>query len=120
MDMKNKELGHQGEEIVEDYLIKKGYLILENNYLKRVGEIDLIVFDPKKEELVFVEVKTRRTSTFGYPEEAVTLKKLGKIEKTALNWLKENGKLDHPWRIDIVALELEKGEKITHFENVTI
>lgn len=115
----NQKLGHQGELLAEDELIKKGYLILEQHYLKRVGEIDLIAFDQKEKEIVFVEVKTRRTDTFGYPEEAVTEKKLEKLEKTALSWLEENKKLDNPWRIDIMSVEIGKELKITHLENVT-
>lgn len=116
----NQKLGRQGEQLAEDELIKKGYLILEHHYLKRVGEIDLIAFDPKANEIVFVEVKARRTKTFGYPEEAVNEKKLKRIERAALTWLEENEKLDNPWRIDIMSISVAPGINILHFENVTL
>lgn len=116
--MHQKNLGQQGEQIVESYLSDKGYMLLERNFLKRSGEIDLIFQD--NDEIVFIEVKTRRTKTFGRPEEAVDGRKIKKIEKTALEWLKKNKKLDSLWRIDIIALELEGESKITHFENVTL
>lgn len=118
--MDHKKLGKVGESLVEDYLIKKGYLILDNNYLKRVGEIDLVTFDPQKKEIAFIEVKTRRTKTFGHPEEAVTKNKLLKIEKAALSWLDENKKFEEPWRIDILSVEFKKEPVIIHLENVTL
>jgi len=103
--------------MVESYLSQKGYIILERNYLKRSGEIDLIAKD--KDEIVFIEVKTRKTDTYGKPEEAVGPNKIKKIEKTAHQWLISNKKLDTHWRIDIIALELNKKTKITHLKNVT-
>jgi len=113
-----KKLGQQGEKIVENYLCKKGYLLLERNFLKRSGEIDLIVKD--KDEIVFIEVKTRKSQTYGRPEEAVGPSKIRKIVKTANQWLSINKKLDTPWRIDIIALELNKTINITHLKNVTL
>jgi len=116
----NKNLGQQGEQMIESYLSEKGYEILERNYRKKTGEIDLIARSPKKDEIVFIEVKTRKTGTYGRPEEAVDLRKLRKIEKTALFWLNENRRADMLWRIDILALELLKEPKITHLENVSL
>ena len=104
--------------MVESYLCEKGYLLLERNFLKRSGEIDLIAQD--KDEIVFIEVKTRKTQTYGRPEEAVGPSKIRKIEKTANQWLSINKKLDTPWRIDIIALELQEKTNITHFRNVTL
>lgn len=106
--------------MVESYLCEKGYLLLERNFLKRTGEIDLIANDPGKDEIVFVEVKTRRSKTYGHPEEAVGHAKIRKIEKTAHQWLSTNKKLDRAWRIDIIALELGDKPSITHLENVTL
>lgn len=118
--MHNKDLGQQGEQIIESYLSEKGYEILERNYQKKTGEIDLIAKSPEKDEIVFIEVKTRKTGTYGRPEEAVDQRKLKKIEKTALFWLNENRKTDILWRIDVLALELQGGIKITHLENVSL
>ncbi|MFH0838096.1 MAG: YraN family protein [Patescibacteria group bacterium] len=118
--MYNQDLGQQGEQLIESYLTGKGYEILEQNYRKKTGEIDLIAKSPKKDEIVFIEVKTRKSGTYGRPEEAVDLRKLKKIEKTALLWLNENGKTDVLWRIDVIALELQSETKITHLENVSL
>lgn len=106
--------------MIESYLSEKGYEILERNYQKRIGEIDLIAMNPKKDEIVFIEVKTRKTGTYGRPEEAVDQRKLKKIEKTALLWLNENRKTNVLWRIDVLALELKSETKITHLKNVTL
>jgi len=116
----NKDLGQRGEQLIKSYLSEKGYEILERNYQKRTGEIDLIAKNPKKDEIVFIEVKTRKSETYGRPEEAVDMKKLKKIEKTALFWLNENRKTDVLWRIDVLTLELQNKSKITHFENVSL
>jgi len=116
----NQSVGKQGETMAERYLKEKGYSILAKNFLKRSGEIDLIAKDPQNQELVFVEVKTRRSNTFGYPEEAVTQKKLDKIEQTALQWLEEKDFSDHHWRIDVIAVELQKNKKITHLKNISL
>lgn len=118
--MDNKQVGKLGEELAEKFLLEKGYQMMEKNYLKRVGEIDLIAFDPKKQEWVFIEVKTRRSKTFGHPEEAITKNKVEKMEKTALNWLGENKKIDQAWRIDVVSVEWGKEKNITHLENVSL
>lgn len=118
--MHNQIIGKRGELMVENYLVEKGYSILQTNYLKRLGEIDLITFDPIKKEIVFVEVKTRTNRNFGYPEEAVTSRKLIKMERAALSWLKENGKIDEAWRMDIISVEMGKSPQIIHLENVTL
>jgi len=106
--------------MVESYLAKKGYDVIERNYRNKTGEIDLIALSPKHDELVFIEVKTRKSSVFGHPEEAVDFRKLKKIEKTALFWLQENPAYHRSWRIDILALEIGEKTKITHLENVTL
>ena len=106
--------------MIESYLAKKGYEILERNYRKKTGEIDLIAKSPGKDEIVFIEVKTRKSSNYGKPEEAVGRGKLKKIEKTALLWLQEYKSVDMLWRIDILALELGDKTQITHLENVTL
>jgi len=113
-------LGKWGENEAEKYLIKNQYQILQKNYQKRAGEIDLVCWDTKMNEIAFVEVKTRRSKAFGEPEEAVTPKKLKKLEKTALHWLSENKKIAQLWRIDIIAIHLGSDHEIIHLKNVTL
>ena len=92
--MNRKSLGNQGEIKAIKFLKEKGYRILEKNYRKRIGEIDIITFDPNFNEYVFTEVKTRRSLKFGYPEESVDENKILKLIETAENWLLENEKFD--------------------------
>ncbi len=117
--MYKQKLGQQGEAFIEKYLIKEGYQVLKKNYRKKTGEIDLIVRSPEN-EIVFIEVKTRRSSKYGKPEEAVDSRKIEKIRKTAEHWILENKYSNQHWRIDIIALELGTEEKITHLKNVTL
>ncbi len=71
--MKNKILGNLGETIAENYLKKSGYNIVCKNFRCSIGEIDIIALN--KNSLIFVEVKTRTSTKFGYPKEAVTYHK---------------------------------------------
>ena len=62
--------GIQGEDIAARYLSGKGYDVRERNVHYRGGELDIVAFDPAQKELVFVEVKSRSSRLFGWPEEA--------------------------------------------------
>lgn len=82
-----KLLGRSGEKRVEKYLKKQGYNILHRNFVTPFGEADLIAQD--KDEIVFVEVKTRLTDSFGSPREAVGADKQRRYRKIAeYYWLK--------------------------------
>ncbi len=109
--------GRQGEKMAAEYLIRKGYEIIQYNYYTRWGEIDLIVWDGYKKELVFVEVKMRRSKKFGYPEEAVDDYKLEKIMNSSDKYLMEVG-YRGAYRFDCVAIELNSAVKITHLKNI--
>ena len=67
--MKAKEIGIIGENIATEFLLKKGFQIIERNFLKPFGEIDIIAKD--NNYLVFIEVKTRKNSNYGFPREFV-------------------------------------------------
>lgn len=118
-----REFGDWGEKISQEYLENKGYKIIDRNYSKRWGEIDLIAESPEK-ELVFVEIKTRelknRPSAF-LPEDSVNFSKQQKLIKTARTFLYENKyPEDIAWRIDVIAIEIDKftrRAKIRHIEN---
>ena len=86
-DVHKKVLGKKGEKLVAEYLKKQGYKILETNYRTPFGEADIIVLD--KDEIVFVEVKTRSSDKFGAPKESVTKKKRETYRKIAqFYWLR--------------------------------
>lgn len=85
-------------------LRKEGYKIVERNYRCLYGEIDIIAMDA--EDIVFIEVKSRKSDNFGSPEDAVGIIKQRKISKVALNYLQEKKLTDHNARFDIVAIRL--------------
>ena len=108
--------GKAGEDTAVDYLAKKGYHILQRNFRFRRGEIDIIAED--RDDLVFIEVKARRSRAYGLPEEALTPAKCRQIRKVARGYLFENKIEDTSCRFDIVAIEYEAGRPvIRHLEN---
>ena len=109
--METKDFGKRGEDEAVEYLRGLGYEILQRNYRKREGEIDIIAFDPKRKEYVFAEVKSRRNRAFGAPEEAVSERKVEKMANTAQRWLAEQGKEKAEWRLDLVILEIGSNGK---------
>ena len=108
-------LGKEGERIAKEFLKKKGYSILQENYRTPFGEIDIIARE--KDVLVFVEVKTRADFTFGSPFEAVNHRKKEKIKKVALSYMKRLKK-ECPARFDVLSINVEDGrEKIEHIRD---
>lgn len=116
--MTNKEIGKYGENLAKKYLENLGYKILDMNYkYSRYGEIDIIAL--YKNELCFVEVKTRRNNKFGTPMEAITKDKLIKIQLSAKNYIQEKKPKFEHCRIDAISIELkENKEEITHIKNI--
>lgn len=114
MPKQNRKFGNWGESLAEDFLRKRNYEILERNFQKQCGEIDIIA---KRENILhFVEVKTRTISSvekFGLPEEAVSRIKQQKIIQTAFSYLYANnypGNTD--WQIDVISI-IRSNEKGT-------
>ena len=118
--MQNKVKGKQGEKIAEEYLKNKGYEILDKNFhYSKIAEIDLVA--KIENEIAFVEVKTRTTSAFGEPEEAVDYRKLQNIFMASQFYLKEKNIKNLKPRIDVISIILnEKEFKIRHIENVSL
>jgi putative endonuclease len=109
--MDRKELGKKGEELALRFLKKNGYRVIEKNYVCKMGEMDIIA--KEKDTLVFIEVKTRTSNTFGPPQLAVNPKKQSQMSKVALYFLKEKKLEDVKARFDVVAILLgPKGEEI--------
>lgn len=95
-----------------------GLEILERNWHCSQGEIDLIARDGR--QLVFVEVKTRRSQRFGAPEEALTVRKRRRIQRAAWTYLEQHDKLQAQWRVDVVAVVQNRAgelDRLEHFEN---
>jgi putative endonuclease len=115
-DMRKISTGKEGEKIAADFLKKNGYRITEINFRCPIGEIDIIARD--KNELVFVEVKARKSSALGYPEQAVGAKKQKKMSQLALWYLQTKKLNDTRARFDVVAiLMLPSGNDIRLIRN---
>lgn len=115
----NIHLGKWGERVAEEYLLGRGYIILDRNYRTAFGEIDLIAQDGST--LVFVEVKTRTSNAYGYPEDAISNQKKEHLLASAQTYLQTLSETDQDWRIDVLAIERRGSQKspvITHFENI--
>lgn len=107
MFKQKKYLGNSGESRAASFLIDNGYKILAKNYRTKSGEIDIVASD--KDTICFVEVKTRSTDRFGFPQEAILNSKKRRIAKTALLFLKEKKLLDKKARFDVVAIIFQRG-----------
>ena len=129
MKNNNIKIGKIGENLACEYLVNKGYKIIERNFRKPWGEIDVIV-KSKDKTLVFVEVKTivyRQTSKI-LPEENLTKSKLIKLKRTCALYAGHNENLindSRGWRIDLLAITMPdkltmsyKNCVISHYENI--
>ena len=110
--MQKNIFGKKGEIIAANYLKKQKYKILEMNYKNKIGEIDIIAKD--KNYLVFVEVKTRMSSAFGDPLEAIDEEKQFKIRSVATIYLMKNRLLETPVRFDAIAVLGDEEHEIRH------
>lgn len=120
MKQDSRLLGAWGEAQTAAFLRQKGYSIRAANYRTRQGEIDLIA--EYEGMLIFVEVKTRRSTTFAQPMEHVTPHKLKRMQLAALAYLAENN-CDWPTRFDVAEViapeQLTQPPKAIHYlENV--
>lgn len=114
-----KRLGGWGETMAAEYLVGIGYVILERNFRTQYGEIDLVA--QIEDILVFVEVKTRTSRKFGYPEESISPKKKEHLLASAQAYVQSHQELERDWRIDVLAIEQVGSNslpEITHFENI--
>lgn len=108
-----RDLGRQGEEIAEQFLQARRYVLVERNYRCLYGEIDLVMQD--RETLVFVEVRSHTGSTFGDPLESVTLRKQRQIAKAASHYVLRHKIENRPLRFDVIGVQWEHGAaRVTH------
>ena len=115
----NLKTGQLGEKIAKEYLEKKGYKIIDQNYRTKFAEIDLIA--KKGEELIFIEIRTKTSNLFGSPEESLNPRKLRKLFFSAKSYASRIG-WSGPFRIDAVCVVLDQTnntvEKINHYQNI--
>jgi putative endonuclease len=129
MSHSRQSLGHWGEAKAAEYLTSQGYEIIGCNVRTPYGEIDLVARqvdrpdlprDPSPSTLVFIEVKTRASQRFGYPEVSVTPRKQAHMLASAQAYLQEHPELQSVWRIDVIAIQrFQMGEEVVikHFVN---
>ena len=111
----HNDFGKLGEELAVNYLIGKGYEILERNWRNIHKEIDIVAKDGQY--LVIVEVKARQTDEYGDPDIAVTKKKQRMLIAAANAYILKNG-LDTETRFDIISIIFRNGEPvIEHIED---
>jgi putative endonuclease len=110
----NRRLGEWGERQARLHLAAKGYTVVANNFRCRAGEIDIVVC--QGDELVFVEVKTRRGDAFGQAVESVSPARAERLAAVAEEFMQSHLSGDYhsgtQWRIDLVCLNLDRSGKL--------
>jgi putative endonuclease len=112
--------GALGEKMAVDYLKRQNYRILETNFRTRNGEIDIIAIDQNDNPpvLTFIEVKTRKTTEFGTPLEAIGYYKLKALVRTAQFYTISRRGLPESLRMDAVSVLLHPNNTLAHLELV--
>lgn len=100
--LRNRLFGNDGERLAARYLRQQGLKILARQWNGRLGEIDLVARDGRT--IVFVEVKTRRSTVGGRPEEAVDFAKQRQLTRAGYEWIKRYGREGWSYRFDVVAI----------------
>ena len=121
MPSAKRKFGDFGERIAEEYLTKKGYKVIEKNYQKPWGEIDLVA--KKDNSIVFFEVKTRDKKNVEHysAESAINSDKIRKLQKICETYLLERKYgINQLWQIDVIAIAIDKEKMestVNHIEN---
>ncbi|OUQ87964.1 YraN family protein [Brevibacillus brevis] len=102
MSDRRRLLGQRGEQLAEGYLVNKGFCIVDRNVRTKRGEMDLIALDGKC--LVFIEVRTRSSQSFGTAGESITWKKKQKLRELALEYLQKSAQPIPTFRFDVIAI----------------
>ncbi len=116
MPTERSRLGKWGEAQAGRFLQKKGYHILATNYCCARGEVDIVARD--REDLVFVEVRTRQSADYGTPEESLTAAKVQRLLATSQDYLQRHAEADTGWRIDLVCIYLGPGRRLQHIDHL--
>lgn len=113
----NQTLGKEGEAIAVQYLQGQNYVVIDRNFRCKCGELDIVAREGKT--IVFVEVKTRKTLTYGPPQLSVTQFKQRQISKAALLYIAKKRIEGTNARFDVIAILLKRNEapKIEHIKN---
>ena len=110
MKYDQKVKGYWGEEKAKEYLTTRGVEIISQNYYCEYGEIDLIGIHDGM--IVFFEVKTRFSKSYGYPEVSINFQKSDHIKKCSLKYLQNHPEIDSEWRIDVISITKYENERL--------
>ncbi len=111
------ELGRRGERLAADYLCARGMRLVTSNWRCPLGEVDLVLADGRT--MVFVEVKTRSSTRFGHPFEAISASKMARLRRLAVEWCRTEG-FRGEIRVDAVGVIARAGSEpvIEHLRGV--
>lgn len=115
MPSAKQKYGGLAEQQAADFLLRKGYAILDRHVTSRYGEIDLVADD--RGTIVFVEVKARRSQKFGTAAESVTKKKLERLRLAIEEYVQKKGWENRSMRMDVVAIDRKN---VTHLQGVAV
>lgn len=119
METPKKKLGDFGEQLAAEILTKRGYTIIGRQVRTPYGEIDLIAEAPS--EVLFVEVKTRKTTQYGTPEESITKVKREHLARSVEYYLQTNHLQSKKFRVDAIAILIDGATKkatVRHIQNI--
>ena len=105
-----RDLGIWGEQVAAEFLMQNEVKIIDINVRTQSGEIDII--GCSEGVYIFFEVKTRRSTRYGNPEDAVNKKKQEHIKNSALDYIQSTLDLDINWRIDVISIQVNRKNKI--------
>ena len=126
MDLSKLEQGKRGEQFAVEFLTSNGFQIIDRNFRIRGGEIDIIAIDPtndsglnnEEKTLVFIEVKTRSSSDFGEPLEAIGYYKMRALIKATQFYKMKHPRLPDLMRIDAVSVIINEEGQLMDIELV--
>ena len=119
MSKVRKNLGKWGENVAKEFLLKNGYKVETSNYRTKGGEIDLICWD--KSQIVFVEIKTSRSSLLKAPQDGYSKKQQNRLRFLAQKYISTHkfGEKPEAFRFDFIGIKINKNiSQITHLKNI--
>jgi len=109
-------LGARGEDVAVEHLVKAGYRILDRNWRCRLGQADIVAAD--KQVLVLVEVKARRGTGFGVPQEGVDARKRAKLSALLHAYRLQRGLAAVPCRIDVIGVLFDRLSNVVDVQHI--
>ncbi|WP_339063366.1 YraN family protein [Tepidibacillus marianensis] len=117
MTIQRRNLGKWGEETAKKHLLNRGYLFIDQNWRTRFGELDLIMMD--KETVVFIEVRTKSNSQYGFALESINQRKRQKLFQTAQAYLQSKKCWERPIRFDLISIDKIQGKyQLRHIKDI--